>query len=228
MSIKNSLLIFFVVVGLFLLLPGCATFKSEMKGAYTKSAEKNFTAEQVKALFIFSHFRQTKGLDAIPKLDNKYERIEGFDDFFQDALNEFSNLKSYDTFTDYSDDVNDPARRVKKDSLMQQNDYILKIKFMRTKSFASNFLGKIVSGLSLTLLPVPYTYSYSMNTDVYEAQGQLLKNYSRSASLTKWVQTLLIVIYPFYPEQRKKEELYVQFMHDIFKQIETEKLLKKH
>ncbi|MFZ5519554.1 MAG: hypothetical protein ACOY90_23210 [Candidatus Zhuqueibacterota bacterium] len=209
------------------LITGCATFKSDMKGTLVSAPEKNYEADRVSALFIFSHYRQTKGLDAIPKLDNQYERIRGFEDFFQDALKEFSNVQQYSTFTDYAADVNDPARRVLKDSLMQQHDFIIKVQFMRQKSFAKTFLGTIGSSVSLTLLPIPYSYSYSATAEIYNTQGRLLKTYSRSASLTKWVQSLLIFIYPFHPEQRKKEELYVQFMHDIFKQIETEKILKK-
>jgi len=208
------------------LITGCATFKSEIKGKLVSASEKNYEADRVSVLFIFSHFRQTRGLDAIPKLDNPRERIYGFDDFFQDALNEFSNIQSYATFTEYASDVNDPARRVLKDSLMHSHDYILKMKFMRQKSFAKNFLGTLASSMSLTLFPIAYTYSYSVSAELYDSQGHLLKNYSRSAALTKWVQTLLIFIYPFHPEQRKKEELYVQFMHDIFKQIEAEKILK--
>jgi len=209
------------------LITSCATFKSDMKGKLVSSPEKNFDADRVSALFIFSHYRQTSGLDAIPKLDKDYERIRGFDDFFQDALKEFSNVQRYATFTDYAADVNDPARRVLKDSLMRHHDYIIKIQFMRQKSFAKTFLGAIGSSLSLTLLPIPYSNSYSATAEVYNTQGRLLNTYSRSASLTKWVQTLLIFIYPFHPEQRKKEELYVHFMHDMFKQIETEKILKK-
>jgi hypothetical protein len=215
-----------LVLILIYLLTGCATFKSDLKGKYIAPAEKNYEADRVSVLFIFSHFRQTKGLDAIPKLDNQYERIRGFDDFFQDALNEFSNVKNYATFTEYAADVNDPARRAQKDSLIRSHDYIIKIKFKREKSFAKNFLGSITSSVSLTLLPIPYTYSYSVSAEVYDSQLHLLKNYSRSASLTKWVQTFLILAYPFHPEQRKKEELYVQFLHDIFKQIESEKTLK--
>jgi hypothetical protein len=209
------------------LITGCATFKSDLSGKYVAASAKNYGAEQVSVLFIFSHFRQTRGLDAIPKLDKQQERVYGFDDFFQDALNEFSNIKSYATFTEYASDVNDPARRVLKDSLMHRHDFIIKLKFRREKSFAKNFLGTIVSSISLTLFPIPYTYTYSTMVEVYDSQNHLLKTYARSASLTKWVQTLLIFIYPFHPEQRKKEELYVEFLHDIFKQIETEKILKK-
>ena len=49
----------------------------------------------------------------------------------------------------------------------------------------------------------------------------------RSASLTTWVQTLLIFLQPFHSEQKKKEQIYTEFLHDIFGQIESEKILSK-
>ncbi len=217
-----------MAVTVVLITIGCATFKSDMVGKYDGADKKNLRADPVSVLFIFSHYRQTTGWDAIPKLDNKRQRIRGFDDFLADALNEFSNLKKYSTFTEYASDVNEPERRAQKDSLIKKHDYVMKLKFMREKSFAKNFLGTIFSSVSLSLLPVPYTYSYSVKADLLNTKGQLLKSYVRQAALTKWVQTLMVFAYPFHPEQRKKEELYVDFLHDIFKQIENEKMLKKN
>ncbi len=218
-----------IVLALFVLMTtGCATFKSDMIGKYAKPSEKNYRADQASLLLIFSHYRQTKGWDAIPKLDNERQRIRGFDDFLVDALNEFSNIKKYSTFTEYASDVNKPERRAQKDSLIKKHDYILKIKFMREKSFAKHILGTILSSISLTLIPVPYSWSYAIEADLYNSKGTLLKSYTRKASLIKWVQTLMIFVYPFHPEQRKKEELYVEFLHDIFRQIENEKMLKKN
>ena len=217
----------FILISVILMTTSCATFKSNMTGKFEQAAEKNYQSEPVSLLLIFSHYRQTTGWDAIPKLDDQRQRIQGFDDFLADALNEFSNIKRYSTFTEYASDVNKPERRAQKDSLMQQHDYIMKLKFMRKKSFAKNFLGTVFTSASLTLLPIPYTYSYSVDVNLYDSKGQLLKSYSRKASLTKWVQTLMIFVYPFHPDQRKKEELYVEFLHDIFKQIEKEKMLKK-
>jgi len=208
-----------------LLFSNCATFKSDLGGKFTPPVAKNYNADKVSVLFIFSHYRQTKGWDAIPKMDNDYERIRGFDDFFRDALGELSNIKSYSTFTEYAADVNKPQRRMEKDSLMQRHDFVINIQFKREKSFAKSFMAKCVSSVSLTLFPVPYKYSYSLKADVYDNKGHLLKSYNRKATLTKWVQTGLIVLYPFHPEQRKKEELYVEFLHDLFKEIESEKLL---
>lgn len=227
MKIKKIILLI-LSLSFVLMTTGCATFKSDMHGKFESSAEKNYQADRVSLLLIFSHYRQTKGWDAIPKLDNQRQRIRGFDDFLVDALNEFSNIEKYSTFTDYASDVNAPQRRAQKDSLKKKHDYVIKVKFMREKSFAKNFLGTFFSSISLSLLPVPYTYSYSVDADLFNSKGQLLKSYSRQASLTKWVQTLLIFAYPFHPEQRKKEELYVEFLHDIFKQIENEKMLKKN
>ena len=178
--------------------------------------------------YIFSHLRQTKGYDAIPKLDNKRQRIYGFDDFFQDALNEFSNIGRYSTFTNYASDVNEPERRALKDSLGKTHDYIIKMKFKREKSFSKYFMGVIVSTATVTLFPVPYTNSYSVDVELFNGKGQLIKNYSRKSSIAKWVQSAMIFLYPFHPEKRKREEIYVEFLHDIFKQIETEKVLKKY
>lgn len=213
------------ILAILLFSTGCATFKSEIKGKMESPREKAYGAERVSVLFIFSHYRQTKGWDAIPKMDDKYRIIRGFDDFFNNALNEFSNIKRFSTFTEFSSDVNEPERRAQKDSLMKMHDYVIKIKFIRETSFAKQFLGTLVSSVSLTLLPVPYSYSYGVSADVMDSQGRLLKSYTRSAHLTKWVQTFMLFVYPFHPEERKKEELYVEFMKDIFSQIETEKIL---
>jgi len=205
----------------------CATFKSELTGQFQPLAEKNYHADKVSVCFIFSHYRQTVGLDAIPKLDTKYERIRGFDDFFHDALQELSNVHSYATFTDDASDVNEPERRALRDSLMRQHDFVIHMKFKREKSFTNYFLGEIVSTLSLTLLPVPYWQTYAVQAEIFDAEQRLMKTYTRKISLTKWVQSMLIFFYPFHPESRKREEIYVQSMHDIFRQIETEKVLKK-
>ena len=220
---KSKILILFLI----LTLTSCAAFKSNIKGKFKSPTEKNYGADRVSVFFIFSHLRQTKGYDAIPKLDNKYQRIRGFDDFFQDALNEFSNISRYSTFTEYASDVNEPERRALKDSLRKSNDYIIKMKFQREKSFSKYFLGVIASTVTATLFPIPYTTSYSVDVEVFNSKGHLIKNYSRKSSIIKWVQSLLIFIYPFHPEKRKKEEIYEEFLHDIFKQIETEKVLRK-
>lgn len=214
-------------LSMLLLIMDCATFKTDMQGKFELSPEKFYDAERVSVLFFFSHYRQTVGYDAIPKLDEQRERISGFDEFFFDALNELSNIENYSTYTQFASDVNDSRRRMARDSLMTAHDFVVKMKFMREKSFARHFLANLVSTFSLTLVPMPYSYSYAVAVDIFDAEGHLLHSYAREAGLTKWVQTALIFVYPFHPERRKKEELYVAFMHDIFKQIETEQVLKK-
>ena len=90
---------------------GCAAFRSDISGGTEDNLGRNYGAEPVKVLFIFSHSRFRKGLDAIPKLITKRQILSGFDDIFYDALQELSNIGSYATFTEFSADVNDPARR---------------------------------------------------------------------------------------------------------------------
>ncbi|NQT34450.1 hypothetical protein HQ587_04605 [bacterium] len=217
--------------GLFLLLlllfivQGCATFRTELGGRFTQPTELNYGAEKVSVLFVFSHLRQTTGYDAIPKLDSKRRVVSGFYDIFNDALSELNNIESYATFTNYASDVNEPERRALRDSLVDVHDFVMEIEFRRTKSFAKHFLGSLFSTLLVTILPIPYTESYSVTLDVYGSEGHLIKRYNRDASTRKWVQALLIFVYPFHPEKRKMEEIYVDFLHDIFRQIETEKVL---
>ena len=207
------------------LIPGCATFRSGMKGEFGGTSEKNYGADKVSVLFIFSHYEQAKGFDAIPKLESSRQIINDFDDFFIDALNELSNLKQYTTYTEFASDVGDPKRRAEKDSLIDAHDFVMRIKLMKENSFVQHFLGTLFSTVSATLLPMPYTRTYSIEVDLLDQDEILVKSYARQSSLTKWVQTFLIFIYPFHTERRKEEEIYIRFMHDIFRQIETEGVL---
>lgn len=226
MNVRKSIKpLFVLIVAVF--MSGCSTFRSEIKGKFGGTPSKNYEAEKVNVLFIFRHVKQSIGYDAVPKLENQRQRLGGFDDIFNDALQEISNIKTYATFTDYASDVNKPERRALKDSLIARHDFVINITFLKEKSFAKHFLGYIFSTASVTMLPIPYSQSYSVKLDVYNARGLLVKSYKREASLTKWVQTLLIFVYPFHNEERKKEEIYVTFLHDIFKEIETKKIILK-
>ena len=99
----NLLLTCILVTALF--LSGCATFRSGIKDEFGANVQKNYNAEKVSVLFIFSHFKQIKGYDAIPKLENKHQIVNDFDDLFIDALSELTNIKCYSTFTKFSSDV---------------------------------------------------------------------------------------------------------------------------
>ena len=210
---------------LLLIIAGCASFRSDIKGKYEGKTEKNFGADKVSVLFIFSHYEQAKGYDAIPKLENKRQIISDFDDLFIDALTELSNVGRYNTFIVYASDIGEPERRAKKDSLINCHDYIVRMKFLKENSFAKHFLGTLVSTVSATLLPMPYTRHYSLTVDLFDGNDVLIHTYKRESSLTKWVQSLMVFIYPFHTEARKTEEIYINFMHDVFKQIESSKVL---
>lgn len=207
------------------IIAGCASFRSDIKGQFQGNVTRNIGANPVKVLFVFSHVRQINGLDAVPKLENKNHIVIGFDDLFMDGLRELSNIGQYATFTEFASDVNHPERRAQRDSLIAANDYLVKIRFTREKRFSSYFLKILMSSFSFTLIPLPYTQSYSMETEVYDNQHRLISTYNRSAKLTEWVQPVLILVYPFYPQERKREEIYKEFLHDTFRQIESEHIL---
>ncbi|MDP8228896.1 MAG: hypothetical protein P9M15_05535 [Candidatus Electryoneaceae bacterium] len=225
MQFRRLTIVPILLVALF--ISSCATFRSGIEGKFEGAGEKNYGAEKVCVLFIFSHLEQAKGYDAIPKLESSRQIIDDFDDLFIDAMGELSNIGRYSTYTEFASDVGDSRRRAHKDSMIASHDYIMKIKFSRENSFIQHFLSKFFSTVSATILPMPYSVDYSTTVEVFNSDDTLVKSYSREASLTKWVQTALIFIYPFHTERRKKEEIYIESLHDIFRQIETEKVLTR-
>ena len=123
------------VLILTILLTSCATFRSGIEGEFSGQVVKNYGAEKASVLFIFSHFKQAKGYDAIPKLESKRQIINDFDDLFIDAMGELSNISKYSTFTEYASDVGDSKRRAKRDSMITVHDYVMRIKVKRENSF---------------------------------------------------------------------------------------------
>lgn len=205
--------------------PACATFRSDVEGRFDSPGSKNTGADKVSVLFILRHERQATGLDEIPKLDSEDEIVKDFDDLFLDAMTELGNVEDYATFTEFASDVSKPERREKRDELISESDFVVRIDFMKRHSFIKHSLGYIVSTLSLTLVPVPYSQSFSVEVKVHDADGDQIQSYRRSASLTRWLQILLIFLQPFHDEAIKKEQIYIEFLRDVFKQMETEGVL---
>lgn len=224
MSKTRVLLITPLVVLLF--AGGCATFRSDIEGSSQLEAKKTVGAELVDVLFMSRHLVQTRGLDAIPKLQRRHQILQGYDDILLDASRELSNLNRYAAYTEFSSDMSDPKRIALKDSLMSSYEYRMVIEFRKEKSFSKYFLGTLGSVLSMTILPIPYTQEYYLNVDVYDKGSRLKKTYTRSARTTKWVEALLLPVYPFHTEKRKTEEIYVEVLHDVFRQIEIDQVLQ--
>lgn len=206
-------------------LAGCAASRSEISGAFTHPPEKNFAADKVNVFFLFQHLEQQHGFDTIPKL--KAQGVKDFDNIFRDALNEISNISEYDTYTENPNDVNSPERRQKLESHKGSHDYTLEVRFLEESSFKQQFLSGTISLISLTIIPMPYSWDYTIAADLYDKGGTLVRSYQRKATLSNWVELLLLFAYPFHPLEGKREQIYAESLHDIFRQIETEKVLKK-
>ena len=73
---------------------------------------------------------------------------------------------------------------------------------------------------------MPYSWDYTITADLYDRGGKPLRSYKRTSTLSNWVEGLLLFAYPFYPFEGKREEIYSESLHDIFRQIEAEKVLK--
>ena len=222
-QIIHTILSCFIII---LISSGCATFRSDIQGTFLSESEKNYGADPVSVVFIVRHFQQAKGFDAIPKLEKKHQIISGFGDILKDATREFSNVEKYASFSEFSSDVSEPKRMALKDTLLASYDFSVALEIRKEWSFAKYFLGNLCSAF-LAIPPIAYTKDFSVSAEVFDSDGRLIKNYNRSGKTTKWVEALLLPIYPFHTERRKTEEIYVEILHDIFRQIEAEKILTK-
>jgi hypothetical protein len=194
-------------------------------GLFDRQAEKNFGADKVSIFFMFKHLEQQHGFDSIPKL--KDTGVKDFNNLFRDALTEISNISQYDTFTESPQDINNPKRRQESETFRKSNDYTLEISFLEESSFKQQCFSGIISLLSLTIIPMPYSWDYTITANLSDKDEKLVKTYQRKATLDNWVEALLIFAYPFHPLEGKREIIYAESLHDIFRQIETEKVLKK-
>jgi hypothetical protein len=218
--ISFLLLFFSIIAG----LSGCISFRSEIEGAYASSPAKNLDAPRVSVFFHFSHLEQYLGLDVVPKIVNPRR---GFRDIFGESLKEFSNIKNFSTFTDNDNDIDNVERRLMRDSMKLKHDFTIHVTIKKEHSFTTHFLSGILSFGTLMVVPVFHTWDYIVSVDVNDPMGKSLKSYSRRAVLTTWQQLLFFIIYPFYPEDVKTEEIYLETLRDTFRQIESEKVLVK-
>lgn len=204
---------------------GCIATRTEIAGRFDQPAAKNLGADKVSVFFHFRNLAQQHGFDSIPKL-NTYG-VKDFSNLFRDALPELSNISQYNTFVESPNDVNVPKRRQELESYRNSHDYSLEITFFEESSFKQQCFSGTVSLLSLTLIPMPYSWDYTITANLMDKKGNNLRTYQRKATLDNWVEALLIFAYPFYPLEGKREEIYSASLHDIFRQVETEKVLKK-
>lgn len=207
------------------LLSGCAAARSEIAGRFDRPAEKNSAVDKVSVFFNFRNLAQQHGFDSIPKL-HAYG-VKDFDNVFRDALPEISNISLYNTFVESPQDVNALKRRQELDNFKNSHDFTVEIVFLEESSFKQQCLSGTISLLSLTVIPMPYSWDYTITATVTDKKGVNVRSYQRKATLDNWVEALLIFAYPFYPLEGKREEIYSESLHDIFRQIEAEKILKK-
>jgi hypothetical protein len=206
------------------LLTGCLATRSDVVGAFGRPAEPNLNAKPVSVLFVFRHQSQQHGLDTIPKL--QFTAVKDFENLFRDALREIGNLSRYETFTEMPNDVNDPRRREQLAVSRTAVDYVIEIDLLEESSFQQQALMGTISLLSLTAIPVPFDWNYTISTTVIRKDGARVGSYERKATLSNWVEGFLIFAYPFYPLEGKREEIYSASLRDSFRQIEAEKILE--
>jgi len=208
----------------FIALQGCIASRTELTGKFNQPSQSSPELSKVSVFFHFRHISQQHGWDSIPKL--KAQGVTDFNNIFRDSLVEIKNISKYDTFTESPADIDIPKRREELASYKISNDYTIDLDFYEESSFQQQCFSGIISLLSLTIIPMPYTWDYTISANVYAKNGSLAGAYERKAQLNQWTQALLLFAYPFYPYEGKREEIYSEALRDIFKQIESEKALK--
>jgi hypothetical protein len=213
--------IFAVLAGL---LAGCMAARSPLSGSYSGPVQKNQDAPKVSVFFLFRNMTQEHGMDSIAKL--KDHGIKDFNNLFRDSLSELGNVARYTTFFESPNDVNNPKRRDELAGFRASHDFTLEITFLEESSFRQQMLSGTISLISLTLIPMPYSWDYTITANLLDKKGSLVRSYVRKATLDNWVQAALIFAYPFHPLEGKREQIFAESLHDIFRQIEAEKVLK--
>lgn len=203
-----------------LVFTGCATFAGDMEGAFTGAVRSAPASQEVSVLFLLRHVRQAHGMDAIPKLMAERQIVRDFDNLLVDAVSEFSNLSAYTSFTEFPSDVSDPERMARKDELIRTRDFVVRVDLMEEYSFVRQFFGRVLSVVSLTAIPVPYTTRYSIDVRVMQGEREVAA-YHRSNSKRLWVQAFLLFIQPFHNDTIVKERIYIDLLHDVFREMEA-------
>lgn len=220
---KTSPVMLFAFLLLGFTFNGCISFRSEIDNSVPSAATKTDHAP-VTVFFHISHLEQEKGFDVVPKI---IPPRRGFRDIFGNAMKEISNIKSFTTFTDNDNDIDDVKRRELCDSLKNVADFTLHLTIKRENSFAKHFLANIFSFGTIYVVPVAYSWDYIVTVDVFNPSHKLVKTYSRTATLSTYTEALFLFVYPFYPEGVKIEEIYLESMKNIFYQIESDGILTK-
>ena len=65
----------------------------------------------------------------------------------------------------------------------------------------------------------------TFTAEVTDRSGRLLERLERRASLTEWVQVLLVFANPFHPEPRKTDEVYLEILRNLFTEMEADRSL---
>ncbi|TFH00797.1 MAG: hypothetical protein E4H13_06560 [Calditrichales bacterium] len=220
--LKRSIFIGILFVYI-VMLTGCAASRTDIVGLY--GGEQKFTKKQrVKALFDFFYYTKQTGRDAISK-SRSYSGVSGFNDIFKESIKELTNISEFETFYNLSDHIDDPEIRKQKEDKIERSDYVIKLEFLQENSFSKHVLGAIVSICSFDLIPIGYTWDYTFTATIIKKGEGIIGKYSRQASVTNWFQIALIVLYPFHPEEAKTEQVYLESLTNLFKQIEDENVL---
>ena len=101
---------------------------------------------------------------------------------------------------------------------------MVRVEILEEYSFVRQFFGRVLTFVSVTAVPVPYTTRYSIDVRVTQGPREVA-TYHRSNAKTLWVQALLLFVQPFRNDAIVKERIYIDLLHDVFREMEAEGVL---
>ncbi len=222
---RSSPILRYLIPLMFLVgLDSCMSFRSEMEGTVPPGSKTAVTLPPVSVFFHFTHLVQERGLDVVPKI---VPPRKGFRDIFGESMKQLSNVRSFATYTDSDNDIDDAGRRALRDSLQRSNDVTVHFTYTRQNTFSKHVLASIVSYGTASLMPMGYSWEYIVTASVTNSSGTVSSTYTRKASVTTWYQMFFLFVYPFYPSEVKIEEIYLESTGNILAQIGQEGILKR-
>lgn len=208
-------------VGTAFALAGCAASLSPIEGRYARARARDGARQPFTVEFVVTHLEQSHGWDVVPK--HRPAVVEAFDEVLADAVTELRNLSGYTVVTDEGPkgETEVQTRR----EFRTDRDYAIHLTILRESSFAAHAFWGLVAFSTGSLVPAPFRWVYTVRAEIYDSRGGAIADLRRSATVTNWIQTGLIVVYPFHPLEGKEEKLYSVALHDLFREMEAEGIL---
>ena len=137
----TEMLLFLTACAALLFFSSCISFRSDLNGKYHDNTLKAGDTSRISVLFHFTHLEQEIGFDVVPKI---VPPRRGFRDIFGESMKQLSNVRTFATFTDNDNDIDNVERRKLRDSLKTFNDVTIHLIFKKKNSLRRLYVEPVI------------------------------------------------------------------------------------